>query len=58
MLERTVYHGTLGPGNTGIGNEDIEAAIEVLDYLIHCFLDGLRVGNLDLVSLGCSGDES
>lgn len=52
VLERTVDHGTLSPGNTGIGNEDVETAIEVLDDLIHCFLDGLRVGNFDLVSLG------
>jgi hypothetical protein len=53
MLEGPIDHGALGPGNTGIGNEDIKPSIEVLDNFIHGLLDSFCVGDLDLVSLGC-----
>lgn len=53
VLEGTVDHGALGPGNTGVGNEDVEAAIEVLDDVVDGLLDGVCIGDLNLISLGC-----
>lgn len=53
VLERTLNHGTLGPRDTGVGDEHVEAAIEVLDNGIGGGLNGLRGRDLDLVSLGC-----
>jgi hypothetical protein len=53
VLERTVHHGSLGPGNASIGNEDVEAAIEVLDDCICGGLNLLGIGNLNPICLGC-----
>lgn len=54
VFERAVNHGALGPGDTSVGNEDIETAIEVLDNGVCGLLNSFGVGNLNLVSLGCS----
>lgn len=53
VVEGTVNHGALGPGNTGISNKDVEAAIEVLDDVVDSLLDSVCIGNLNLISLGC-----
>lgn len=53
VVDGTVDHGALGPGNTGVSNKDIEAAIEVLDDVIDSLLDGVCIGDLNLISLGC-----
>ena len=34
MVNLSVQHRSLGPGYPGVGNEDVEAAIELLDNLI------------------------
>ena len=55
VIQRAVDHGALGPGNTGIGDENIQSAIKVLHNLIDGRLHGICVGDLDLVSLGWGG---
>jgi len=54
VLNRAVDHRALGPGYTSVGNEDIETAVEILDNGVGGVLDGLEVGRLDLVGLGCN----
>lgn len=53
VLDGPINHWTLGPGDTGVGNENIQSAIEILDHCIRGLLDGLGIGDLDLVGLGC-----
>lgn len=53
VVEGTVDHGALGPGNTGVSNKDVETAIKVLDNIINGLLDSLYIGDLNLISLGC-----
>lgn len=52
VVQRPVDHRTLDPGNTGVGNENIQAAVEVLDDGDDGLLNGLRIGDIDLVSFG------
>lgn len=54
VLDRSINHGTLGPRDTGVGNKHVQAAIKVLDNGIGGLLNGLGIGDLDLVGLGCS----
>lgn len=49
MIQVGIYHGPLGPGNTGVGNEDIEAPIEFLDDGAYGVRDFLWVRNVNLV---------
>jgi hypothetical protein len=53
VLDRSIHHGTLGPWDTSVGNEYIQAAIEFLDHGIGGLLNGLGIGDPDLVGLGC-----
>lgn len=53
VVEGTVDHGALGPGNTGVSNEDVKAAIEFLDDVVYGLLDSLCIGDLNLICLGC-----
>ena len=53
VVEGTVYHGALSPGNTGVRDKDVEAAIEVLDDVVDGLLYSVCVGDLNLISLGC-----
>ncbi len=43
--------GALGPGDAGVGNEDVEAAVELLDDFVDDLLDVGFVGDVDLVGL-------
>lgn len=54
VFDRAVHHRTLGPGNTGVGNENVQTAVEVLDNSVDSLLHGLGVSNLNLIGLGCS----
>lgn len=58
VLLRAIDHSALGPWDTSVGNEDIEATIEFLDGEIDGFLDGLDVPDVDLVGLGCDRKSS
>lgn len=49
----TVDGGTLGPRDTRVGDEDVQAAIELLDDVVDLLLDVGLVGNVDLVGLAC-----
>ena len=49
VVNLTVGHGALGPGDAGVGNEDVEAAVELLDDLGDGVVDSLRVRDVDLV---------
>lgn len=51
--KRAVNHGTLSPGDTSVGNEDIQTAIEFLDNLVDGLLNGLGVDGVALVGLNC-----
>lgn len=46
--------GTLGPRDTRVGDEDVQAAIELLDDVVDLLLDVGLVGNVDLVGLACT----
>lgn len=54
VLDGSIHHGTLGPRDTGVGDENVQAAIEVLNNGVGGLLNGLGVSDLDLVGLGCS----
>jgi hypothetical protein len=56
--ERAVHHRALGPGDAGVGDEDVQSAVEVLDRLVDGLLDGFGAGDIDLVCLGCGGGVS
>ena len=51
VVNFTVEHRPLRPRDTGVGDEDIETAIEFLDYLVDRFLNVLGIGDIDLVCL-------
>jgi hypothetical protein len=53
VVKGPVNHGSLGPRDTRVGNENVQTAIEVLHSLINRLLDSLGVCNIDLISLGC-----
>lgn len=53
MVEFAVQHGTLLPRDAGVGDEDVETAVEFLDDLVDGLGDVLRVQDVDLVCLAC-----
>ena len=53
VRKRAINHGTLSPRDTSVGNEDIQSAIEILHTLVDSLLNGLSVGDVTLVRLGC-----
>lgn len=52
VLNGAINGGTLGPWNASVGDENIQAAIEVLDGLIDDRLGFLLVAQVTLVCLG------
>lgn len=52
VLVGTVNHGTLGPRDTSVGNEDVETTVQLLNGEVNGLLDGLDVPDVDLVGLG------
>ncbi len=48
-------HGALGPRDPSVGDEDIEAAVELFHDLVNGLLDMLGIGHVDLVRLACPG---
>jgi hypothetical protein len=52
VLESSVDHRALGPGNTSVGDEYVKTAIEFFDNVVDGLLNGLRIGDLDLIGLG------
>ena len=48
----------LGPGDAGVGYEDVETAIEVLENLLDCGLDLFVVLHVDLVCSACTVPKS
>lgn len=52
VLDRAIDTGTLGPWDTGIGDENIEAAAKVFDSLVNSLLGLLVVAEVSLVGLG------
>lgn len=52
VVNRTVDAGTLGPRNASIGNEDVQATVEIPDSLINDFLRSLGILQIDLICLG------
>lgn len=52
VLDRAINSRALGPGNTGVSDENIEAAVEVLDGLIDGGLGLLLVPQIGLICLG------
>lgn len=52
VRERALNHRTLSPRDTSIGNEDVQAAVEVLDALVDGFLHSSSIGDVTLVCLG------
>lgn len=55
VVNFSVEHGALGPGDTGIGDEDVEAAIEFLDDVVDGFLDGFVLCDINLVGFAWKG---
>ena len=53
VVDLTVDHGALGPGNAGVGNEDVEAVVELGDLGFNCFFDFGGVLHVDLVGIAC-----
>lgn len=53
--ELAVEHGALRPRDAGVGDEDVQAPVELLDDLVDGLLDGLVRRDVDLVCLACGG---
>jgi hypothetical protein len=53
--ELAIERGTLGPWDTGVGDEDVKTAVQVADGLVDGLLDGLVGGDVYLVCLACRG---
>ena len=53
VRKRAINHRALSPRDTSVGNEDIQPAVEILHTLIDSLLNGLGVGDVTLVCLGC-----
>jgi hypothetical protein len=51
VVELAVDHGTLGPGDAGVGNEDVEAVVEFGDLCFDGFFHRGGVLHIDLVGL-------
>lgn len=51
VLDGTINSGALGPRDTGIGDENVEAAVEVLDSFVNGGLGLLLVTQIGLVCL-------
>lgn len=51
VIELTLGHGTLGPWDSGVGDEDVETAVELLDDGSYGFFDRFRILDVDLVCL-------
>ena len=51
VINLSVEHGSLRPRDTGVGNEDVEASIELLDDFVDHLMNVLRIGDVDLVGL-------
>lgn len=51
MVQFTVDHRALGPGDTGISHHDIETAVKLLDYQLDSILNGLRILDIYLIGL-------
>ena len=58
VINLPIEHRSLCPGDTGIGNEDVEAAIEFFDDLVDHFLHVFGVGDVDLVGFAYGFDIS
>ena len=56
VINFPIEHGSLCPGDTGIGNEDVEATVEFFDDLVDHFLHVFGVGDVDLVGFACDFD--
>ena len=51
VFDLAVEHGSLRPRDAGVGNENVETAVEFLDNLVDHLLDMLLVSHIDLVGL-------
>ena len=49
VVQRAIGHGALGPWDAGIGHEDVQPAVELLDDLVDHLGGMLGVGHVDLV---------
>ena len=52
VAKRAIDHGALCPRHSGIGDKDVQTAVEVLDALVNGLLHGRRIGDVTLVCLG------
>lgn len=52
VIQRPVDHRPLSPGNASVGDEDIQTTVHLAHDGIDDDLDGVGVGDVDLVSLG------
>ena len=53
VFDLAIEHGSLCPRDAGIGNENVEAAIELLDDFVDTLLYVLFVSNVDLIGFAC-----
>lgn len=53
MVNLAVDHGALGPGDAGVGDEDVEAIVEFGDLGLYGFFDFGGVLDVDLVGFAC-----
>jgi hypothetical protein len=51
-----INEGTILPGNTRVGDEDVEATVELGDDIVDGLVHGLGVDDVDLVSLAYGSD--
>jgi hypothetical protein len=51
MFNLAIEGRALGPWDTGVGNEDVQTAIELRDDFIDGLLHGFPAGHIDLVCL-------
>ena len=54
VIDLAIEHGALRPGDAGIGDEDVEAVIELLDNVVDDFFNVRSVGDIYLVGFACA----
>ena len=49
MIDLSVNSSSLGPGDTGVGDENVETTIKFLDDLVDGILHAFGIGDIDLI---------
>lgn len=53
MVEVGIYHGPLCPRDAGVGDENVQSTVELLDYFIDGVGGGFWIADVDWVCFAC-----